>query len=295
MRRPLLLAALLGVCLATPAMADVTVRYRAVIAQGATASASQNVPGLTIAADGAGQARWDMAAPGTPAPGARQPSVALIAREGVGYFALNGPAPGMQIIGRVDDAFAIGAEFAAPILQGPARETVRQVMSQRAEIIPVGPEIVSGVQGNLYRIVIVSGESRSAPFEMVVATDPRLAPIGREFVRMIESVRPTLVAAGGGEPQLYTALRGMFGLGAPLRIGDMVRIESVSTDDVPDSQFALPGPAMTRAELQAMATMMMGMMGQGMPGMRPPGAPPAAAPPTPAPPATPPANAANPH
>lgn len=283
MRRPLLLAALIGTFLATPALADVTVRYRATLPAGAPGGTQANPPSLTISADDAGRARWEMAAPGTPAAGARQPSVALIAREGVGYFALNGPQPGMQIVGRVDDALAIGMQMAAPVLQGPARATVTQVTNQRVEIIPVGPETVSGIQGNLYRIVLVNGETRSPPMEMVVATDPRLAPIGREFVRMVEAMRPTLVAVTGTEPQFYMALRGMTGLGAPLRIGNEMRIDSVSTEDVPDSQFALPGPVMSREQLQMMLGAMMGMMQQHRPGPRP------------APPTTPPGNAANPH
>src|ERR1700754_3019389 len=105
MRRPLLLAALIGTFLATPALADVTVRYRAVLPDSAPANVREHPPTMTIAVDGAGQARWEMAAPGTPAEGSRQPSIALITREGVGYFAMNGPQPGMQIVGRIDDAF----------------------------------------------------------------------------------------------------------------------------------------------------------------------------------------------
>jgi hypothetical protein len=103
-------------------------------------------------------------------------------------------------------------------------------------------------------------------------------------------MRPTLISLLGGEPQAYMALRGLAGLGAPLRIGNHIRVESVSTDDVPDSQFALPGPVLNREQLQQMMGMMMGMMRQGQ-GMHPPGAPGA----HPAPPATPPGNAANPH
>jgi hypothetical protein len=286
MRRPLLLAVLAGSLLASPALADVTVRYRAVLPANAPANVRQAPPTMTISADDAGQARWEMAAPGTPAEGARQPSIALIAREGVGYFAMNGPQPGMQIVGRIDEAFALGAQFAAPILQGPAQAIVTQVTSQRVEITPVGPETVSGIQGNLYRIVLVNGETRSPPIEMVVATDPRLAPIGREFVRMVESLRPTVLAVVHSEPQLFAALRGMVGLGAPLRIGNEMRIVSVSTDDVPDSRFALPGPVMSREQLQMMMGAMMGAMGPRQNG-------PMRIAPVPTP--TPPGNAANPH
>lgn len=283
MRRPLLVAALAGTFLATPALADVTVRYKAVIPATAPANIRENPPSMTISADGAGQARWEMAAPGVMpggGEGGRTPSVALIAREGVGYFVLNGPGPNMQIIGRIDDALSLATGLATPLLQGSARDAIQQALRHRVEITPVGPETVSGVQGNLYRIVIVTGETRSQPIEWVVATDPRLAPVGAEFARMTESLRPTVVTVLGGEPQLYAAIRGMAGLGAPLRIGNEMRLDTVSVDDVPDSQFALPGPVMTREQLQMIMGMMMGMMGQG--GMRPPGAPPAP-PATPAP------------
>jgi len=290
MRRSLLLAAMMGTFLATPAFADVTVRYRAILPESAPAATRANPPAMIISADGAGQARMEMLAPGTPAAGARQPGVALITRAGVTYIAANGPQAGMQIITRMDDALALASQFARPLLQGSAREGVQQVMQQRVEIIPVGPETVAGVQGNLYRVVMVMGETRTPPVEIVVATDPRLAPVGQEFTRLFESMRPTLISLLGGEPQAYMALRGLAGLGAPLRIGNHIRVESVSTDDVPDSQFALPGPVLNREQLQQMMGMMMGMMRQGQ-GMHPPGAPGA----HPAPPATPPGNAANPH
>jgi hypothetical protein len=162
------------------------------------------------------------------------------------------------------------------------------VMGQRVEIVPVGPETVSGVRGNLYRVVLVSGETRSPPLEVVIATDPRLAPIGQEFARLFETLRPTVLSLLGSEPQVYMAMRGLAGLGAPIRIGNEMRIESVSTDELPDSHFALPGPVLTREQLQQILGMMMGAMGQGG---RPPGMP---TPPAPATPATPPGNATDP-
>ena len=275
MRRPLLLAAIAACLLATPALADVTVRYRMVLPESAPANVRENPPTMTISADGAGQARTEMAAPGA---GATPPSVALITREGIGYAALNAPGGGMQIVARVDDVLAVASQIAGPLLRGSSMQRdVQQVMQQRVEIHPVGPEVVNGVQGNLYRIVMVSGETRSPPFEIVVATDPRLAPVGQEFARLTESLRPTIVSLLGSEPQVYMAVRGLLGLGAPLRIGNEFRINSVNTEDVPDSRFALPGPVMSREQLQQMATMMTGMMRQGQ------GAPAPASPPAPTP------------
>jgi hypothetical protein len=286
MRRPLLLAALVGSFLATPALADITVRYRAVLPDSAPANMRANPPTLTVSADGAGQARMEMLQPGMPATGtARPPGVAFITREGVGYLSLNAPGGAMNMVARVDDALALVTQFATPLLQGSAREGAEMAMRQRVEIHPVGPEVVSGVQGNLYRVVMINGETRSPPMEIVVATDPRMAPVGREFARFAESLRPTVTTLLGGEPQAYMAFRGLMGLGAPLRIGNEVRIDSMSMDDVPDSQFTLPGPVMSREQLQQMVGMMMGMMGRGQ-GQRGPGAPPAS---------TPPGNATNPH
>jgi hypothetical protein len=287
MRRPLFLAALAGSLLATPALADVTVHYRPVLPNSAPADIRTNPPTMTVATDDAGHARMEMLAPG--APGTPRPGVAFITREGTRYVALNGPGPGMQMVARQEDVLALVSQFAAPLLRGSAQEGARMAMQQRVEIQPVGPETVSGVQGNLYRVVMIMGETRSPPVEVVVATDPRLAPVSHEFASLAESLRPTVVSLLGGEPQAYMAFRGLMGLGAPLRIGNEVRIDSISMDDVPDSQFALPGPVMSREQLQQMATMMMGMMGRGQgAGAHPPGSPPA-------PPATPPGNAANPH
>ena len=291
MRRPLLLAAIAGCLLAPPALADVTVRYKAVLPGSAPENVRQNPPTLTVSADGAGQARLEMAAPGTPAgAGDRPPSVALITREGVGYAALAAPGGAMQIVARMEDVLALAGQFATPLIRGGSlQDGARQAMQQRVEIHPVGPETVNGVRGNLYRVVMVTGDTRSPPLEIVVATDPRLVPIGQEFARLAESARPTVVSLLGGEPQAFAAFRGLMALGAPLRLGNEMRIDSVSTEDVPDSQFALPGPVMSREQLQQMATMMTGMMRQG-PGARPPGAAPGASP-TPPPP---PGNATNP-
>ena len=286
MRRPLLLAALVGSFLATPALADITVRYRAVLPDSAPANMRANPPTLTVSADGAGQARMEMLQPGMPATGtARPPGVAFITREGVGYLSLNAPGGAMNMVARVDDALALVTQFATPLLQGSAREGAQMAMRQRVEIHPVGPEAVSGVQGNLYRVVMINGETRSPPIEIVVATDPRMAPVGREFARFAESLRPTVTSLLGGEPQAYMAFRGLMGLGAPLRIGNEVRIDAVSMDDVPDSQFTLPGPVMSREQLQQMVGMMMGMMRRG-PDVRPPSGV--------SPPPTPPGNATSP-
>jgi hypothetical protein len=300
MRRPLLLAALAGSMLCAPALADVTVRYKALLPAAAPAGVREDPPVFVIEADDSGQSRIEVIAPGNapgmPAaqPGGQRPSVALITRENVDYLALNGPGPGMQIVTRLDDALALFAQFATPLLQGSAREGVQQVMQQRVEIVPVGPETVAGIQGNLYRLVLVSGETRSPPLEVVIATDPRLAPAGRALVRMVDGLRGTVVAVAGAEPQVFAAVRAMLTLGAPIRIANTLRVDTVSAEDVPDSRFALPGTVLNREQLQQMVgTIMYGRRGPEL--NRPNAGPSPATPPAPPAPATPPGNAADPH
>lgn len=292
MRRSFFIFALIALGAAAPALADITLRYRAVTPPTATPQMRASAPTMTVDADDAGQARVEMSAPagapgapGAPgaAPGARAPSVALITREGVGYLALRGPQAGQELVARQEDALALLTPLATGMASGSARTGVQEMMRQRVEVVPVREEIVAGLRGQVYSVVVISGETRSPPIEIVVSSDPRLAPAGRELVRLVDSLRPTLVAVMGAEPPVYGAIRTLLGHGTPLRIANAFVLDSFSTDDIPDSRFALPGPVLTREQLgQIMGAMM---------GGRPPGGegpPPHGAPPPPPPAGTPP-------
>ncbi|MEA3012017.1 MAG: hypothetical protein QOD42_562 [Sphingomonadales bacterium] len=285
MRRLFVIFALTILGASAPALADITLRYRAVVPQTAPAQVRESPPTMTVDADDAGQARIEMSAPpgaagppGAPA-GDRAPSIALITREGVGYFALRGPQAGQELVARQEDALALLAPLATGMASGSARTGVQEMMRQRVEVEPIREEVVAGLRGQVYRIVVITGETRSPAVEIVVSNDPRLAPAARELVRLVESLRGTLVAAMGGEPPVYGAVRTLLGHGIPLRIGAVFVLDSFSTADIPDSRFALPGPVLTREQLgQIMGAMM---------GGRPPagGSPPAqGAPPPPPPP-----------
>jgi hypothetical protein len=280
MRKLLAIFAMIGLGAAAPATADVTVRYRAVVPPTAPAQARENPPGLTITTGDDGQGRIEMLAPGGPpgAPGARPPSAALITRAGVTYIALNGPQPGQQIVARLEDALALLTPMASGLAAGSAAGGVQEMMAQRAEIVAGGAETVAGVRGNLHRLVLVNGETRSPPVEIVLSSDARLAPAGRELVRLLDSLRPAVVAVMGGEPPPFASMRALLATGTPLRIGNQLVLDSFSTEDVPDSRFDLPGSVMTREQLQQIMAMMMG-------GRRPGGdSPPASAPPATTPP-----------
>jgi hypothetical protein len=132
------------------------------------------------------------------------------------------------------------------------------------------------VRGDLYRVVIVSGETRSPPVEIVLSGDARLAPAGRELVRLLDSLRPTLIAVMGGEPPPFASIRTLLGRGTPLRIGNQIVLDSFSNENVADGRFDLPGPVMTREQLGQMMAMMMPARppaGQADPEPAPPPAP----------------------
>lgn len=296
MRRLFVIFTLIALGASAPALADITLRYRAVVPQNATPEMRANVPTMTVDADDAGHARIEMAAPagaaGPPggpgaAPGNRAPSVALITREGVGYLALRGPQAGQELVARQEDALALLTPLATGMASGSARTGVQEMMRQRVEVVPVREETVAGLRGQVYTVVVISGETRSPAVEIVVSNDPRLAPAGRELVRLVDSLRGTFTAVMGGEPPVYGAIRTLLGHGTPLRIADVFVLDSFSTDDIPDSRFALPGPVLTREQLgQIMGAMMGGSRPPGgesspAPGSPPPPPPPAGTPPPP--------------
>ena len=145
MRRLFAIFALIALGASAPALADITLRYRAVVPQAAPPEARANAPTLTVDADDAGQARIEMIAPagaagppGSPAAaGSRAPSVALITREGVGYLAARGPQPGQELVARQEDALALLTPLAAGMASGSAQSGVQEMMRQRVEVLPV--------------------------------------------------------------------------------------------------------------------------------------------------------------
>jgi hypothetical protein len=267
MRHLLSFVALLAFGLSGPAMADTTIRYQVVAPAHATAAVRANMPTMTAIASDGGNVRIDTGVGGQ--------GLALITLDGVSYFVAHGAAANQQIIAKQEDLVALLTQF-APMAAGMASaggEGLQRVRQQRVEIAPGGFERVAGVAGRVYRVTAISGTTRSPAVEVVLSIDPRVAPVGREFLRLIEALQPTVVTVLGSEPQAYAAVRGLLSLGTPIRIGAHFRLESVSGGDIAESRFALPGPVLSRAQLMTMAM----QMGSAMRPHRPTGAPAAGA------------------
>ena len=69
--------------------------------------------------------------------------------------------------------------------------------------------------------------------------------------RLFNSAVGLIEIALGTMPPAVTQVQQLLARGTPLRLADAFRLRSVSTDPIPDSAFALPGPVLTRAQLTA--------------------------------------------
>jgi hypothetical protein len=257
MRLSLPLLALAALGLSSPASADITARY------GGT---GKYAPTMNFAVDESGQVRAEAGPPNNP-----RERVVLIRREGVDYVSA-ADAQG-RFVARTGDLFAIADEMIRNSMPENARAGMRALADIRLEIVEGGMETVGGRQGRLYRITMAApqpgprpaaaqaGEdaedqnepAQMPPLEIVISDDPELAPVGREMARLFDSANGLVDAVMGTRPAVAGQIRDLLARGTLIRINGEFRLRSVSTDAVPDSAFALPGPVLTRAELRARA------------------------------------------
>lgn len=187
-------------------------------------------PWLGIWTDGAGNAHVRIAA--------GHGGVALLTRDGTGYMLLDEDGAGLQ-------EHLLAALIASP---GGAqwRAKAELLRSRQLEIEPGGTERVAGIEGRVYRLRLMEGADRSPYREIVISTDPRLAPAGREMLRFYDSLRAPLLGVTGTEPQPYVALRGLLAQGTPIRLGRHYRLREVRNEEVPARLFVLPEPVLER-------------------------------------------------
>ena len=228
MRVKLLILAL-GLSLSTRAAADVTIRY---------APDPPGDGGMVIEADGQGRIRAEI-----------MPGQFLIMRDGDVFIVV----PSTPTIARIDDFIAVvseaGREYRgsrAIQLRSPAADTPYR-LSER------GPETVGNWPGTRVAIEQVGQHNPDHDIEWVVSSDPALAEVGRIMARIFETQIRIGTAFLGAQPRELTALTlQLEARGAPLRVRNSYRLESVSFDPVPASRFDLPGPVMTREQLRAL-------------------------------------------
>lgn len=251
MRPWLPILALVASGLSSPAWADVTARY---------AGAGKYAATMSVAVGDGGQVRAEAGPPNN-----ASQRVVLIRREGVDY--VSGADAEGRFVARTEDLFALVEEMIRTSIPQSARTAIRTAADIRVEIAPGGMETIAGREGRVYRITPIApptprpaaqgGQERQGaempqmqPLEIVISEDPELAPVGREMARLFESGSGLVDAVMGTRPAVAGQIRELLARGTLIRLADALRLRSVSSDAIPDSAFALPGPVLTRAELR---------------------------------------------
>jgi hypothetical protein len=240
LRTKLVLAALF-VLAPMPALADVTVHY------------AVGGKELVVEVDQGGNSRLDV-----------NGKFALIHRDGVDYVAIE-DKDGTKvfelqamvdlfkgIIPKSDDPKAAGMQFG---------------------LMPGAATAVGGQPGAAWNLVMVKGDddSKKRSIEMVVATNPALAPVGEVFRRAIGTLSDVLGKMFPEETGFSARLTELFAKGTPLRItpveqgaakpeAPLIEFKSLDTAEIDDKHFELPAPVTSADEILGS---MGGMMGSG--------------------------------
>ena len=228
MRLPLILFGLFAAALATPAAADMTITY---------APDSPGGRGLVIEVDDAGRIRAE-----------NGPGQMLIMRDGDIYVVT--PGEETPTVARIDDFLAVAEEGARAFRQSgflrlPSPDTHYRLNDR-------GPQTVGSWPGTLLAIEQVGPHDPELDAQWVVSSDPALAEPGRIVLRVLDVMaRLAHALVGDSPPEFMARLNEVRSRGALLRIVRQYRLESVGTDPVPASRFELPGPVLTREQLQA--------------------------------------------
>jgi len=146
---------------------------------------------------------------------------------GVTYMILN-DAQG-QFVARQEDFLRLMNELLAAL---PAESPSAPA---QLRIVEAGTESLAGRSGTIFRLSDPAMPSDS--FDLVISTDPGLAPLGRAMASVIG---PFSMAVARSMPGFGAAVSEVIGHGALLRFGPLWRLETIEVAPVPQSAFALP-------------------------------------------------------
>ena len=226
---------MLALLSANPAAADVTARY---------SMPSIGGSGLTVQVNSRGDSRISMGN-----------QTAVITVGGVSYVLM------ADLLG----SFAVKQEDLTAVMEQIVREmagdppaTVSDQLDPNDPFTPVraGTATVAGRTGILWTIQARFDDARlgEGPYDFLTSPDPDLAPVGQALARQFAvSTGGPSVSSGplGVMGSLPRGLHSIIQQGTIIRMGRMLRLQSVETTPVPDSTFALPNPILTREQFIA--------------------------------------------
>ena len=127
------------------------------------------------------------------------------------------------------------------------RRLVPRLVRSRLEVSPGVTETVAGIEGRVYSLALIEDGRRTASFQLVLSTDPRLADTGREILRFYDELRVMMIEIAGVEPQPYTAIRALLAQGTPIRVGDNFRLREFGRREALVERMGLKGPVLDAA------------------------------------------------
>jgi len=237
MRMQTIAAAILALLAAFPAAAaDITARYS--IGRGAA-------PAITIRVNDQGDSRIDT-----------DNQMAVLTLDGATYLVM-ADLGGTYAIRHEDAMVVMAAQLRAmmgedaPPVTGPDTP-----LQPQPEPVAHGSETVGGHDGTLWLLSwpLDEPDFENRPMEIVISTDPALAPIGRTMAHMIRLSENSMAQFMGGRgigEGFEAAIVGLLQRGTALRIGTVFRLDRVETGRVEPSLFVLPATLLTREQFAA--------------------------------------------
>lgn len=231
MRPGLLLALLAMACASTPAMADVSARYRIPGGQMILIEASDEGNGrFTPEGDGA-QGGYAVFTPNDSFLVFTEAGVTRVMRFADFRAALDAMVE--RMLANIDGAESVDAPQPAPAVPAEPR------------LVAGGRSEVNGRSGTLYRDRAAEGNMG----DFVISDDPALAPVGRIFAKTMIETPMFGDLIGGAAADWKRELAALLDKGAPLRLGE-VSLESMTSDQIPAARFALPSAPISREEFE---------------------------------------------
>lgn len=214
--------AVLALLVATPAAADITARYA--VSQG-------RMPAFIVQVNDRGDSRISSGN-----------QMAVLTLGGVTYILMADLAGTFAV--RQEDMMAAFADMVPVAARtAPASGDYR--------IVETGRETVGGRSGVVLALRSGEEEEPVSGFDFVVNADADLAPVGRALARQFSASADGLGAMLGNVPAFAANSAAIMSRGTVIRVGRLLHLESIDTGPVPETQFALPGPLLTRAQFAA--------------------------------------------
>jgi hypothetical protein len=229
--RPVWLLGIVAILSASPAAADITARY---------ASPINNAVTITVEVNDRGDSRVSMGN-----------QMAFLTVGGVAYV-LGSDLSGVYAVTEEDWIAVQTANMRAAL---PA-DFGKSPELPAYEVIEGGTETVADRTGKVWWLR-VKGEptptagARPSGFDFVVNGDPDLAPVGRALARQMGASSAMMGAITEVARDFVMGNDEIFAKGTVIRMSRVMRLDSVDTNPVPASAFALPATVLTREQFAA--------------------------------------------